>query len=64
MRISAQIETDVHSTLKNIPEIKGVSRVGCHYLNQQLTINFAIDVDPSLPIKEATIIAEKGKNSH
>ena len=61
MRPQQEIENDVRNILDEINEIKGITHIYCHYLNQKLTLEISIILDNELRICEAKKIALAAK---
>ena len=61
MRPQREIENDVRNILNDINEIKGITHIYCHFLNQKLTAEISIILDIELRIREAKKIALAAK---
>jgi len=59
MRPQHEIEADIHQVISSVSEIQGISHILCHYLNQKLTVQFEIIVDPNMRVHEVQQIALK-----
>ena len=57
MRPQREIEDDVKKALAEIPEIKGITHIYCHYLNQELIVQVNILLDTEIRILDAQKIA-------
>ena len=61
MRPQPEIEQDIRGILAELPEIKGVTHIYCHFLNQTLTVQVNLLLDPNLQIREAQQIATQAR---
>lgn len=61
MRPQTEIETDIRQNLQHIPEIKGISHILCHFLQERLSVQIEIVVDPRLRVFEVQNIARKAR---
>ena len=61
MRPQPEIEQDIRSILAELPEIKGVTHIYCHFLNQALTVQVNLLLDPDLQIRTAQQIARQAR---
>ena len=61
MRPQTEIETDIRQNLQHIPEIKGISHILCHFLQERLSVQIEIVVDPHLRVFEVQNIARKAR---
>ncbi len=61
MRPQPEIEQDIRERLAELPEIKGVTHIYCHFLNQKLTVQVNLLLDPDLQIREAQQIARQAR---
>ena len=61
MRPQEQIENDIRNALVKLPEIEGISHIFCHFLQQQLTVQVNIRVDPELKVRQARQVGRKAK---
>lgn len=61
MRPQEQIENDIRNALVKLPEIEGISHIFCHFLQQQLTVQVNIRVDPELKVRQARLVGRKAK---
>ena len=57
MRPQNEIEEDIKNILNEIPEITGLTHIYCHYLNQKLSVQINIMLDPDMRIIDAQKIA-------
>ncbi|HBL55449.1 MAG TPA: hypothetical protein DDZ36_06055 [Deltaproteobacteria bacterium] len=61
MRPQSEIEIDVKKALSTIPEIRGITHIYCHYLNQELTVQVNILLDVEMRIRDAQKIASAAR---
>ena len=61
MRPQREIEADVKKVINEIPEIKGITHIYCHYLNQNLSVQVNIMLDTEMRIIEAQKIASTAR---
>jgi cation diffusion facilitator family transporter len=61
MRPQPEIEQDIRGILAELPEIKGVTHIYCHFLNQALTVQVNLLLDPDLQIRTAQQIARQAR---
>lgn len=57
MRPQRKIEKDIRKALLPIPEVLSVTHIYCHFINQRLTVQVNLEMEPSLRISEAQQIA-------
>ena len=61
MRPQREIEADVKKVINEIPEIKGITHIYCHYLNQNLTVQVNIMLETEMRIIDAQKIASTAR---
>tara|TARA_B110001454_G_scaffold87178_1_gene83626 strand:- start:865 stop:1989 length:1125 start_codon:yes stop_codon:yes gene_type:complete len=61
MRPQPEIEQDIRGILAELPEIKGVTHIYCHFLKQALTVQVNLLLDPDLQIRTAQQIARQAR---
>ncbi len=61
MRPQVEIENDIRKSLKQLPDILGISHILCHFLNQQLSVQVNILVDPEIPVRQAQELGNSAK---
>ena len=61
MRPQIEIEKDITESLSTIPEIEDISHILCHYLQERLTVQIEIVVNPNMQVYEVQKIAKKAR---
>jgi divalent metal cation (Fe/Co/Zn/Cd) transporter len=62
MRPQKEVEKDVRQILAEIPEVKSMTHFMCHYLDEEMTVQVTIIMEPGLYVYEAQAIAEKARD--
>lgn len=61
MRPQNEIENDIRKKLSSVSEIESISHVLCHFLQERLTVQIEIVVDPGKRVYEVQEIAKKAR---
>ncbi len=61
MRPQSEIESDIKKVINEIPEIKGITHIYCHYLNENLSVQINIILDTEMRIIDAQKIASTAR---
>ena len=57
MRPQDEIEQDIVSVLKQVPQVQKITHIYCHYLHRKLLVHIHGEMDENLIISEARRIA-------